>query len=120
MYKNVINSLVNTSVRWMAPCSIVGRLYSRRNPTPLSWNKKIRNRPINVDLLGIIILKFGHKCFDSIYRSFVLCFSSQGTKKKYHVIKLGVSRKRYSDLSNDLLALVRIQNDSMEGLICNK
>jgi hypothetical protein len=73
MYKNEIKSLVNSFVRWVAPCSIVGRLSSRRNPTPLSWNKAIRNLSIDVDLLGIIILKLGPECFDSIYRSFVLC-----------------------------------------------
>jgi hypothetical protein len=33
----------------------------------------------------------------------------------YHIIKLGLSRKRGSELSNSVLALVRLQNDSMEG-----
>jgi hypothetical protein len=41
--------------------------------------------------------------------------NSQGTKRIYHVIKSGVSRKRGSELSNSVLTLVWLQNDSMEG-----
>jgi hypothetical protein len=37
------------------------------------------------------------------------------SKKVYHVIKLGVSRKIGSELSNSVLILVRLRNDSMEG-----
>jgi hypothetical protein len=33
----------------------------------------------------------------------------------YHIIKSGLSRKIGSELSNSVLALVRLQNDSMEG-----
>jgi hypothetical protein len=40
--------------------------------------------------------------------------NSQGTKKINHVIKLGVSRKRGSELNNSVLTLVRLQNDSMD------
>jgi hypothetical protein len=40
--------------------------------------------------------------------------SSQGTNRIYHVIKSGVSRKRCSELSNGVLTLVRLQNDSMD------
>jgi hypothetical protein len=40
---------------------------------------------------------------------------SQGTKGIYHIIKSGVSRKRGSELSNSVLTLVRLRNDSMEG-----
>jgi hypothetical protein len=32
----------------------------------------------------------------------------------YHVIKSGVPRKRGSELSNDVLTLVRLRNDSVE------
>jgi hypothetical protein len=39
----------------------------------------------------------------------------------YHIIKSGLSRKIGSELSNSVLALVRLQNDSMEGLyVINK
>jgi hypothetical protein len=31
---------------------------SRKNPNPLSWNKAIRNIPLDVDLMRMII-KFG-------------------------------------------------------------
>jgi hypothetical protein len=50
-----------------------------------------------------------------------LCFvqgemkNSQDTKNLYYVIKSGVSRKMCSKLSNSVLTLVRLQNDSMEG-----
>jgi hypothetical protein len=33
----------------------------------------------------------------------------------YYVIKSGVSSKSGSELSNNVLTLVRLQNDSMEG-----
>jgi hypothetical protein len=41
--------------------------------------------------------------------------NSQGTKMIYHVIKSWVSRKRGSELSNGVLTLVRLRNDSMKG-----
>jgi hypothetical protein len=50
-----------------------------------------------------------------------LCFvegemkNSEGTKMIYHVIKSGVSRKIGSELSNSVLTLVRLRNDSVEG-----
>jgi hypothetical protein len=56
MYKNAIKSLVKTSVHWVIVCSIVGTPSSRRNPNPLSWNKAIRNIPLDVDLVRLIIL----------------------------------------------------------------
>jgi hypothetical protein len=40
--------------------------------------------------------------------------SSQVTKMIYHVIKSGVSRKIGSELSNGVLTIVRLRNDSME------
>jgi hypothetical protein len=40
--------------------------------------------------------------------------NSQGTQMIYHVIESGVSRKKCSELSNSVLTLVRLQNDSME------
>jgi len=40
--------------------------------------------------------------------------NSQGTKMIYHVIKSGVSRKKGSELSNGVLTLVRLWNDSTE------
>jgi hypothetical protein len=40
---------------------------------------------------------------------------SQGTKMIYHVIKPGVLRKRDSELSNSVLTLAPLRNDSMEG-----
>jgi hypothetical protein len=48
MYKNEIKSLVNTSVRYVIVCSIVG-INSSRNPNSLSFNKVIRNILIDVD-----------------------------------------------------------------------
>jgi len=67
MYENEIKSLVNTYVYWVIACSIVGIPSSKRNPNPLSWNKAIRNIPLDVDLMGIIILKLELECFNSIY-----------------------------------------------------
>jgi hypothetical protein len=67
MYKNEIKSLVNTSVHWVITRSIVGTHSSRRNPNPLSWNKTIRNIPLDVDLMGLIILKLVPECFSGIY-----------------------------------------------------
>jgi hypothetical protein len=67
MYKNEIKSLVNTSVRWVITCSIVIIHFSRRNTNPLSWNKTIRNIPLDVDLMWLIILKLGPECFSGIY-----------------------------------------------------
>jgi hypothetical protein len=40
---------------------------------------------------------------------------SQGTKMIYHIIKSGVSKKRGSELSNGVLTLVWLRNDSIEG-----
>jgi len=40
---------------------------------------------------------------------------SQGTEGIYYVIKSLVSRKIGSKLSNSVLTLVQLQNDSMEG-----
>jgi hypothetical protein len=54
-------------------CNIVGTLSSRRNPNHLSWNKAIRNIPLDVDLMEMIILKLGPKCFGGIYKKIVLC-----------------------------------------------
>jgi hypothetical protein len=67
MYKNEIKSVVNINVHWVIACSIVGTPSSRRNPNHLSWNKAIRNIPLDVDLMGMIILKLGPKCFSDIY-----------------------------------------------------
>jgi hypothetical protein len=67
MYKNEIKSLVNTFVRWVIICSIVGTFSSRRNLNPLSLNKVIRNILLDIDLMGLIILKFGPECFSGIY-----------------------------------------------------
>jgi hypothetical protein len=41
--------------------------------------------------------------------------NSQGTKRIYRVINLGIARKRGSKLSNGVLTLVRLRNDSMDG-----
>jgi hypothetical protein len=67
MYKNMIKSLVKTSVRWVIACSIVETPSSRMNPNLLSWNKAIRNILLDVDLMRLIILKFGPECFGGIY-----------------------------------------------------
>jgi hypothetical protein len=67
MCKNAIKSLVKTYVRWVIVCSIVGTSSSIRNPNPLSWNKAIRNIPLDVDLMRLIILKLGPECFGGIY-----------------------------------------------------
>jgi hypothetical protein len=118
MYKNVIKSLVNTSERWVIACSIVGTHSSRRNPNPLSWNKAIRNIPFDVNLMGLIILKLGPECLVVFTESFFVrgrMKNSQDTKMRYHVIKSGISRKISSKLSNSVLTLVRLENDSMEG-----
>jgi hypothetical protein len=67
--------------------------------------------------MKLIILKVGPECFNDIYFYFVQgeMKDSLDTKRIYHVIKSGVSRKRGSELSNSVLTLVRLQNDSMEG-----
>jgi hypothetical protein len=67
MYMNEINLLVNTSVRCVIACSIIGTPFSRRNPNPLSWNKSIRNILLDVDLMGLIFLKLGPECLSGIY-----------------------------------------------------
>jgi hypothetical protein len=70
MYKSEIKSMANAaniSVRWVIICSIARRFSSRRNQNPLSWNKTTRNISLNVDLIGMIILKFGPECFNGIY-----------------------------------------------------
>jgi len=67
MYTNEIKSLVNTYVHWMIAYSIVGTPSLIRNPNHLSWNKAIRNIPFDIDLMGLIILKLGPKCFGGIY-----------------------------------------------------
>jgi hypothetical protein len=116
MYKNEIKSLVNTFVRWVITCNIVGTLSSRRNPNHLSWNKAIRNILIDVDLIRLIILKLGLECFSLLKLYFVQgeMKNSQGTKWIYDVIKSGVSRKSGSELSNSVLILVPLRNDSVE------
>jgi hypothetical protein len=45
----------------------MGTTSSRKNPNPLSWNKAIRNISFDVNLMGLIILKLGPKCFSGIY-----------------------------------------------------
>jgi hypothetical protein len=40
--------------------------------------------------------------------------NSQGTQMIYHVTESRVSRKKGSELSNSVLTLVRLRNDSME------
>jgi hypothetical protein len=76
----------------------------------LSSNKATRNISLDVDLMGMIILKLEPKCFQ--WYLLKLRFvqgemkNSQGTKRIYHVIKLGISRKRGSELSNGVLTLV--------------
>jgi hypothetical protein len=87
----------------------VGTPYSRRNLNPLSWNKEIRNIPLDVDLIRLIILKLGPNCFSGEMKN------SQGTKMIYHVIISRVSRKRCSELNNSVLTLVRLRNDFIDG-----
>jgi hypothetical protein len=41
--------------------------------------------------------------------------NSQSIKMIYHVIKSGVLRKIGSELSNSVLTLVRLRNDSIKG-----
>jgi hypothetical protein len=67
MYESEFKSIVNISVHWMIASSIVGTPSTRRNKNPLSWNKVIRNILINVDLMGMIILKLELECFNRIY-----------------------------------------------------
>jgi hypothetical protein len=67
MYENEIKSLVNISVPWVLACSIVGIPSSRMNPNPLSRNKAIWNISLDVDLMGMIILKLGPECFSGIF-----------------------------------------------------
>jgi hypothetical protein len=59
--------MVNIYVHWVIACSIVGTHSSKRNSNPLSWNKVIRNIPLVVDLMRMIILKLGPECFNDIY-----------------------------------------------------
>jgi hypothetical protein len=90
----------------------------RRNPNHLSWNKAIRSISLDIDLMGLIIIKLRPECFSVIYWNFVLfkmrCESHKVQKKIYYVIKSRVSRKRGNELSNGVLTLVRLWNDSME------
>jgi hypothetical protein len=65
--KNEIKSLANTSVHWVIASRIVGTTSSRRNLNSLSWNKAIRSISLDVDLMGLIILKLGPECFSGIY-----------------------------------------------------
>jgi hypothetical protein len=67
MYKNEIKSVVNISVHWVIAYNIVGTLSSRMNSNHLSWNNAIRNIPLDVNLMGIFILKLESKCFNGIY-----------------------------------------------------
>jgi len=39
----------------------------------------------------------------------------QNVQKRYYVIKSGVSRKRGGEISNNVLTLVLVRNDFMEG-----
>jgi hypothetical protein len=59
--------MANIYVHWVIACSTVGTPFSRRNPNPLSCNKVIRNIPLDVYLMEMIILKLGLKDFRSIY-----------------------------------------------------
>jgi hypothetical protein len=63
MYQNEIKSQVNTSGCWVIVCSIVGTHFSIGNQNHFSWNKEIRNISLDVDLIEMIILKFGLECF---------------------------------------------------------
>jgi hypothetical protein len=63
----VTKSLVNTSMNSVIACCIVGTFSSRRNLNPLSWNKAIRDIFIDLDLMGMIIVKLGLECFGGIY-----------------------------------------------------
>jgi hypothetical protein len=65
MHTNEIKSLVNTYVRWVIACNIMGTLSSRRNPNSLSLNKAIKNIPLDVDLMELIILELGPGCLMS-------------------------------------------------------
>jgi hypothetical protein len=68
MYKNEIKSLVNTSVRWVIACSIVGTPSLQEGIQIFcSWNKTIKNIPLDVDLIRLIVLKLGSECFSGIY-----------------------------------------------------
>jgi hypothetical protein len=84
MYANEIKLLVNTSMCWVIAFSIVGTP-SRRNPNPLSLNKAIRNIPLDVDLIELIILKLEPYCFSGIYSNFVLC----KVRRKIHKVQKG-------------------------------
>jgi hypothetical protein len=59
--------MVNIYVHWMIACSIMGTPSSRMNPNPLSWNKAIRNIPIVLDFMVMIILKLEPECYSEIY-----------------------------------------------------
>jgi hypothetical protein len=67
MYESEIKSVVNISVHWVIACSIVETSSSRRNLNHFSWNKAIMTILLDVDLMGIIILKLGPECFSGIY-----------------------------------------------------
>jgi hypothetical protein len=67
MYENEIKLLINNSVHWVIACSIMRTPSLRRNLNHLSWNKAIRNIPLDVDLIRMIILKLGSECFSGIY-----------------------------------------------------
>jgi hypothetical protein len=67
MYSNEIKSLVNTSVRWVITCSIVGTFFKKESKSFVRKNKAIRNIPLDVDLIRFIILELGPECFGEIY-----------------------------------------------------
>jgi hypothetical protein len=70
----------------------VGKPSSRWNPNPLSRNKAIRNIPLDIDLMRLIILKLEPECFQwyLLKLDFVQgkMKNSQRTKMIYHKIKL--------------------------------
>jgi hypothetical protein len=91
-------------VRWVIACNIVGTPSSRNNLNLLSWNKVKTN---------ILI-----ECFSGIYSNFIFVQgemkNSQGINRIYHVIKSVILRKLGSELSNNVLTLVRLRNDFIE------
>jgi hypothetical protein len=59
----------------------VGILSSRRNLNPLSWNIEIKNIHLDVDLMRMIILKLGPKCFNGIYWNLFLVLGEMKSHK---------------------------------------
>jgi hypothetical protein len=69
MYKNKIKSLIN--VGW-SRVALWDTFFKKESKSFVRKNKAIKNIPIDVDLMRLIIVKLTLECFDGIYWNFIL------------------------------------------------